>query len=125
MFFYSMSAFLQHLSGLPPHTYVEVFQKPQLPLRGHIDEAFIETALAYLPEDAEYLIAGLDPVTYGTVSWLRFMPGEGRIELERDLRDDLGERVAFGLYPPSAKGNPHVLTSIVPEADGSIVFGVY
>ncbi len=125
VFFHSLPSFLHHLRRLPPQTYIEVFRKPQLTLRGYIDEAFIKTALAKISGDAEYLMAGLDRVTSGKVSWLRFTAGEGRAELEEDLRDDLGERVAFGLYPPLAEGNPDVLTAIVPEADGSIVIGVY
>lgn len=125
VFFHSLSAFLHHLRRLPPRTYIEVFRKPQLTLRGYIDEAFIETALAKISGDAEYLIAGLDPVTYGKVSWLSFTAGEGRAELEVDLRHELGERVAFGLYPAAPEENPEVITAIVPEADGSIVIGFY
>ena len=120
-FFDAAPALAERLAHLPPRTLVTVYRGRQLPLRGRVDEAFIEAAAGHLPPKAEYLVAGLDPVTYGGHSHLRFYAGEGQADLRADLGDLAGERVAVGAYPADEPG----VSATVPEADGTVVRGVY
>jgi hypothetical protein len=124
-FFTSLSAFLDRLSRLPRRTCVTVFRRPQLPLRGRVDEEFVVTALEKITGGTEYLIAGLEPVTYGKMSWLRFMGGVGPAALREDLAEFCGEKIAFGAYPPWLDETGDVVSAIVPELDGSVVSGIY
>jgi len=124
-FFHSANAFWERVRKLPPLTSIIVFRKPQLPLRGVVDDEFVKAALASVPEGAEYLIAGLDQVSNGRYSFFRSLAGESHAELEDDLRGCLGERVAVGAYPPWLEDTQEVVSAIVPTEDGSIVGGVY
>jgi len=124
-FFPAMPAFLDRLAELPPRTCVIAFGTPQLPLRGRVDGKFARTALAHIPPESEYLIAGLELKTYGKVSWFGFSSGVGLTELYMDLADRIGESVAVGVYPPWEYDSDLVLSAIVPEPDGSIAVGIY
>ncbi len=124
-FFQSAPFLLERLQQLRPRTLVTLYKQQQLPLRGHVDEAFMEAAHAQLPPAAEYLIAGLDPVTYGGQSWLRFDAGEGHGELRDALNGFVGERVAVGAYPALDDEDGQRLSAIVPAGDGAVIVGVY
>jgi hypothetical protein len=123
--FESMGAFEARLATLAARTSVIVFQERQLPLRGLVDAAFVADATRQIGEDAEYLIAGLDETSAGSVKWFDFQAGEGRAALQEDLKDLLGKRVAVGPYPPWLEDGEHVISAVVPERDGSVVIGVY
>ena len=124
-FFADDPAFSVCLANLPPRTCVTVFAVRQLPLRGTVDEAFIEQAKSSYIADTEYLIAGLDRIYCGAANWIDFSAGESVVELEEDLRDRLGARVAVGAYPPWLHDNDEVISAVVPHPDGSVERGVY
>ncbi len=124
-FFHSIRAFTERLAQMPPRTCVTVFRSRQLPLRGCVDNEFVKAALAQIPEDTEYLISGLEPAAYGKASWFRFTGGVGLAQLQEDLADHIGEKVAVGIYPPWLYDTDDVISAVVPEQDGSVVVGVY
>ena len=124
-FFYSLDDFLQRLRELPARACVTAFREPQLSLRGFVDEKFIASAIAQIPDGTEFLIAGLQKVTYGKASWFKFLSGENLCELEEELRSCLGEMVAVGVYPPWLVDSDEVKSAVVPGMDGSVAPGVY
>jgi hypothetical protein len=124
-FFSSADAFRDRLNGLAPRTCITVFRKRQLPLRGTVNDDFIRQALQLIPENQEYLIVGLERVTYGTQSWHPKAAGESHEELADDLRDFQGNPVAVGPYPPWLEDNDEVVSAVIPNSDGSVTTGVY
>ncbi len=125
-FFTSMRAFLARLAELTPRTAVTVYGRQQLPLRGVVDEAFISKALSAVPDGAEFLIAGLELMSFGKRSWLDFMEGEGLGELRTELGGRVGKAVAVGIYPTQVGGvDEGVIWAIVPTPDGEVVAGIY
>lgn len=125
-FFTTLEAFRTRLEELPALTAVTVYERPQLPLRGVVDDMFISKAIIEIPDGAEYLIAGLEIITFGRQSWLDFIGGEGTNELITELRRRVGTRVAIGTYPSLDGGvDAGVICAIVPTRDGDIVGGIY
>src|SRR5687767_13305843 len=113
-FFRSMTSFSGRVQQLAPKTCITVFRAKQLPLRGKVDASFIDAALQMI-RDEEYLIAGLELVKYGTMSWYRFSAGIGAEELREHLSECEGEIVALGVYPPWLEDNEEVISAVVPE----------
>jgi len=124
-FFDSAGAFRARLGNLSPRDCVTVFGRPQLPLRGRADESFVRQALALVPDGAEFLVVGLEPVRYGCASWYPHSAGETHAELRESLQDLYGERVAFGPYPPWLEDGEDVTSAVIPNPDGSVTTGVY
>jgi hypothetical protein len=124
-FFSSFSLFQERIAQCEPRTCFVVFRKPQLTLRGVVDDDFITKAMSIVPDGDEYLIAGLDEVHYGRMSWLPNHSGESHLEMREDLEDAKGTRVAFGPYPPWLKDTDDVISAIVPLPDGKVECGVY
>ena len=124
-FFHSKEAFGSVWRNYHNAACVTVFRESQLSLRGYVNEEFIDTSLAHIPDGVEYLIAGLERVSYGKASWFVFLSGENHVELSQDLRESLSEKVAVGVYPPWLHDNDDVTSAIVPEDDGSVVFAAY
>lgn len=110
---------------MAPKTCVIVFREKQLPLRGKVDARFIEIALETIQDEEEYLLAGLERVNYGAMSWHRFSSGVGSEELKESLSECEGETVALGVYPPWLEDNDEVVSAVVPEADGTVITGIY
>lgn len=123
-FFTSFPAFEERIAQLRPMTCITVFREKQLPLRGSIDETFVEAALALVPDGKEYLIAGLDRIHCGPASWIPEWAGETHTEMREHLEDNRGARVAFGIYPPWLEDDG-VVSAVVPQDDGTVVCGVY
>jgi hypothetical protein len=56
----SIDTFRSLLANPTGRMHVVVYRGYQLPLRGVVDDDFIQRALAFIPENDEYLILGLD-----------------------------------------------------------------
>ena len=124
-FFTSVDAFNARIQELAPQTCVTVFGSPQLPLRGTVDDDFVRKALTLISDGDEFLILGLRPVKYGSVSWYSSVAGETHSNLLEELLDRLDEPVALGPYPPWIEDADDVISAVVPNQDGSITGGVY
>ena len=68
-FFTSPAALSERLRQLPPRTSVIAFRQPQLPLRGIVDDDFIETCLSNILEGSEFLVVETAQRTYGGAPW--------------------------------------------------------
>jgi hypothetical protein len=124
-FFSSPAALFERLRKLRPRTSVIAFRQPQLPLRGIVDDGFIESCLRNIPEGSEFLVVEAAQRTYGLASWFHDMAGETPAELREALEDSRGKAVAVGLYPPWLKDDPDVISSYVPDEDGIVRVGSY
>jgi len=126
-FFQSMDAFKNRLNELHARTCITVFRDPQLPLRGCVDEEFIQTALAAIPDGAEFLVVALELTTIGRASWFHDAAGVTHDELVEELRHDYcyGKQVAVGNYPPWLDESDSVISAVVPNGDGSVTTGIY
>jgi hypothetical protein len=125
-FFREMSALMARIAPLPERTSVIVFRQPQLPIRGRVDDELIRRALEHIPEDTEFLIAGLDLVTYGRYSYYTNASGESHDELVATLRDwRQDHRVAVGRYPEWWEDTENVTSAYVPDMDGNVRLAAY
>jgi hypothetical protein len=126
-FFSSNDDFNKRLRSLSPRTCIIVFRDRQLPLRGTVDEEFIQRALAFVPDGVEFLVVALERATVGKGSWFHDAAGETHDELLEELRASAcyGKQVACGLYPPWLEDNQAVISAIVPNEDGSVTVGAY
>lgn len=124
-FFTSFAALRERLSRLKAETSVTVFRKPQLPLRGRVDDEFIGKCLGLIPAGSEFLVLETDP-RMATQQWLlHHEAGESPDELQQVLDGLRGRLVAVGEYPPWLKDSPDVISAYVPNQDGTVKAGVY
>jgi hypothetical protein len=121
----SVESLHSRLQNLPPSTSIIAFREPQLPLRGTVDDDFIKTALLQIPNSVEFLVVNLTPEVYGKHSWLGHRSGTTHEELRSVLKDDYGQDVAVGPYPPWLEDNENVISAIVPDKTGQVIGGVY
>lgn len=90
----SFAALTKRLAQLKADTSVTVFRKPQLPLRGYVDEEFIGKCLSFIPARSEFLVQETDP-RMATQQWLyRYEAGESHDELRQVLDGLRGRLVA-------------------------------
>ncbi len=122
LLFHSFAAFRERLASLSSPTLVDVYRHYSLPLRGLITEKFIQSAQAELAGAAEYLIVYREAPQQRLST---FWDGEGTAEMEKDLRETLGEQAAVGAYPEYSEESGNRLWAIVPQADGSLSVGTY
>lgn len=130
MFFHDMLSFQSKLEGLAPHTNVIVYGERQLPLRGKVDDVFVQRALEVLPENVEYLLLCLEKTVHDYRPhhyWESFdySAGETHAELREDLDEYRGRLVALGAWPPWPGGNEHTIEAYVPDQEGRISPGPY
>jgi len=124
-FYTSFAALSKRLGLLKAETSVTAFRKPQLPLRGHVDDEFIGKCLSFIPASSEFLVLETDP-RMATQQWLYYHEaGESRDELQQVLEGLRGRLVAVGTYPLSLKDSPDVISAYVPHQDGTVKGGVY
>lgn len=124
--FYSDFAVWQaRVEEMQPKTCVSVWGEKQLPLRGCIDEAFVAQARVLIPEATEWLLVGLEKVTYGRYSWFSYNAGMSHKELEWELREEWGERYALGIYPHYQEDGGQEMSAVIPEPDGRVITGIY
>src|SRR5580765_6701985 len=79
-FFSSHDALTDIMRESVPYTWFTIFEKPQLPLRGVVDDAFIERCLASIPDGSEYLIVETAPTVAGKVSWFHNLSSDVKAE---------------------------------------------
>ena len=124
-FFTSFAVLRNRLGMLKAETSVTAFRKPQLPLRGYVDDEFIGKCLSVLPAGSEFLVLETDP-RMATEQWLyHHKAGESPDELRQALEGVRGRLVAVGAYPPWLKDGPDVISAYVPHEDGTVKEGVY
>ena len=124
-FYTSFSALTQRLAQLKAETSVTAFRKPQLPLRGYVDDEFIGKCLSFIPAGSEFLVLETDP-RMATQQWLyHHEAGESHDELRQVLDGLRGRLVAVGEYPQWLTDSPDVISAYVPQQDGTVKAGVY
>ena len=124
-FFTSFATLRRRLVQLKAETSVTAFRKPQLPLRGRVDDDFIGKCLSSIPADSEFLVLETDP-RMATQQWLfHHEAGESADELHQVLEGLRGRLVAVGEYPQWPKDSPDVISAYVPNQDGTVRAGVY
>jgi hypothetical protein len=124
-FFSSFAVLSGRLRQLPPRTSVTAFRKPQLPLRGIVDDQFIARCLNRIPESSEFLVVETAHRTAGKASWTHESAGVSHTELRDALEDSRDRSVAVGPYPPWLEESHDVVSAIVPDEDGVLHTGVY
>ena len=118
-FFSSPMALFERLRELPQRACVTAFRQPQLPLRGVVDDAFIEKCTGSIPEGSEFLLVETVQRTAGRASWFHDMGGQTHAELRETLEDSMGNAVAVGLHPPWPwEDIPDAISGYVPDEDG-------
>lgn len=124
-FFTSFAALKVRLARLNAETSVTAFRKPQLPLRGLVDNEFISKCLGSIPAGAEFLVLEIDP-RMTKQQWLfHHKAGESPDELRQVLEELRGKEVAVGEYPPWLTDSPDVISAYVPHQDCTVKAGVY
>src|SRR5215469_9535310 len=93
-FYTSFDMLLKRLRQLQPGDNVIAYRKPQLPLRGFVDDAFINKCLMDIPDGTEHLLVETVRRTAGSMSWFH----EGSGETHEG-------------FPPWPDGNPDVITA--------------
>jgi len=124
-FFSSFQELSSNLQQLNPQTRVTAFRIPQLPLRGWVDDAFIDMCLRRIPNGTEFLVVETVPRTAGTYSWFHQESGETHEELRESLENSRGNPIAVGKYLPWQEFGPDVICAYVPDADAVARVGVY
>jgi len=121
----SFRALTDRIRELAAGACVTAFRRPQLPLRGVVDDNFVAACLKSIPDGSEYLVAETVRRVYGRHSFFHCGSGESHAELRDDLEECRGALVAAGLYPPVLEKSADVITGVVPDADGVVRAGPY
>jgi hypothetical protein len=124
-FFTSFAALRERLARLNAETSVTAFRKPQLPLRGRVDDEFIGKCLSSIPAGSEFLVLETDPRMAVQQWFSRYEAGESHDELRQVLEGLRGRLVAVGEYPQWLKDGPDLISAFVPHQDGTVKAGVY
>jgi hypothetical protein len=124
-FFSSFGALAERMRSARPYTWFTVFEQPQLPLRGVVDDDFIARCLSSVPDGSEYLFTETVLTVAGTRSWYHNQSGESHAMLRDDLEDSRGRQVAFGFYPPCLEERVDVIHAFTPDAEGVVTAGPY
>jgi hypothetical protein len=126
-FFTSIDALIRRINELPPSASVTLLAERHLPIRGHVDDGFIQRALASIRDGDEWLIVCLDQIKMGAASWYHDYAGDSNEEMVTELRDEYcyGNRVAVGQYPEWFEDSETVITAYTPNPDGSATVGAY
>lgn len=89
-FFTSFAALSERLHQLRPKTCITAFRRPQLPLRGVVDDGFIDVCLRNIPDGSEFVVVETVPRTTGQYSWFHDEAGETHKELRESLEASRG-----------------------------------
>jgi hypothetical protein len=79
--FSSFLALSDRVRELPAGACITAFRKPQLPLRGVVDDGFVTKCLEQIPDGCEYLVAETVRRVYGRHSFFHCGSGESHAEL--------------------------------------------
>ena len=121
----SSESIAARIASLPPKTSIIVFRETQLPIRGVVDRALIDRALAEIRDGEEFLMVETVATVAGPRSWYHSAAGECHSELQAELESSMGRPVMLGVYPPWLEDGPEVISGFVPDADGQIRPGAY
>jgi hypothetical protein len=124
-FITSLEELSERVPKLGPQTCITAFRRPQLPIRGVVDEEFVRSCLIQIPDGSEFLVVETMPRTAGRASWYRREAGTSHLELQAALEDSFGVHVAVGQYPPWREDSPDVISGYVPDLAGNTMIGVY
>jgi hypothetical protein len=124
-FFSSLQSFCERIGQLPPLTNVIAFRQPQLPIRGVVDDRFIDQCLNRIPEGSEYLIVEMVRRVAGRSTWFHHGAGASHAELRDDLEESRGAQVAVGIHPPWLRDTEEVISAVVPDEHGVAKSGIY
>lgn len=94
----SADRFLRLVEVCPRGTDIVVCRDAPLPLRGRVDDDFIERAKDFIPAGGEYLFVCLEPRAVGDPRQSGAF--DYRVNLVGELEEVRGEEVALGLCPP-------------------------
>jgi len=119
-FFSSFTALVERMREALPGTWFTIFEQPQLPLRGVVDDDFIARCLKCIPNGAEYLILETVRRVAGKRSWFHDHSDDVYAELPAYLEDSRGVSVAVGLYPPTLEERDDVIHVFTPKTDGIV-----
>lgn len=123
--FSSFSDLHEMIQKAPNGACITVFRNPKLPLRGVVDDIFIESCLAAIPDGAEYLMFETVPVVAGKHSWYHYGSGETLAALKDDLQESVGLPVVVGYHPSMSARPTEAVDGVVPDADGMVRAGPY
>jgi len=124
-FFRSFRDVTERLSKLPHLACITAFKQPQLPIRGVVDDHFIDQCLQNIPDSSEYLVTETVRRVYGRMSWFHYGSGESHTSLREDLEECRGTPVAVGLHPPWLHDTEEIISAVVPDEHGVVRTGVY
>jgi hypothetical protein len=120
-FFREPEGFTAKLARLPPNTSVILFRRPQLALRGRIDESIIDEAVSLMVDDAEIIAVVLNEQECDRA----VLREETKEEFRTALREHGGQLAAIGSYPPWLRDSEDVIEALVPGPDGAAGRGCY
>src|SRR5512140_3160517 len=95
-FFSSLQELSDRMRLLQPRDCVIAFRRPNLPLRGVVDDTFIAKCLSDIPDGSEYLLIETVRRVVGRQSWIRHGDGKSHGELRDDLEESRAVPVAVG-----------------------------
>jgi len=121
----SFETIARRLSEIPQQTSVIAFRNKQLPIRGLVTADLTNTALASIPDGAEFLLVETALTTCGKRSWYRNASGTSHGELREELESSAGRPVMVGEYPPWLEDGPDVISGYVPNRFGLVRPGAY
>jgi len=124
-FITSVAALSERLRQLTPNARVTVFTQSHLPLRGCVDDQFIEDCVRQIGNGSEFLVVETTPRSAGNVSWFHHEAGISHQELRDALEDSRGRTVAAGIYPQTVSDGISSVTAYVPDDVGNVEMGVY
>jgi hypothetical protein len=86
-FFTSLALVEERVRQLAPETNIIGFRKPQLTIRGIVDDEFIGSCLNSIAYGTEFLVVETVRTTSGRASWFHDEAGESHNELSEALED--------------------------------------
>lgn len=114
-------AFDNWLLELKPRTSLILMRAPVLPVRGLLDDRFLQRAASELPERRELLAIRQDPIVRGNYAWYPHLEAEDKSDLIEQLQEwQSGLRIATGVMPDWACDSETTKSAYVPDADGTI-----
>src|SRR5262249_40426338 len=124
-FFSSFEALTKRMPDDAPYTWFPIFQQPQLPPRGIVDDNFIAQCLSAIPDGTEYLIVETVLTVAGKLSWFHGASGESHGMFRDDLEESRETPVAVGEYPDCLEERADVIHAFTLDAAGIVVPGPY
>jgi hypothetical protein len=121
----TFEAFRARLAQLRERDSVIVFRDHKLPLRGTVDDSFIERCLAAIPSGTEYVLVETELTTAGSQSWFHNDSGATHADLRESLDNSRGRAVLVGEYLPWLRDSEGVIAAYVPDSDGVVRPGAY